>query len=338
MRLSLFPFLPGELVSALERAGIKTDSELMFAASTVDIWRKLPPGTVTLDDLNDYRDQVVTKISATGIRGDVLFDLELGTCEAQVDLTSGLKDLDALLGDGGFGGSRVFEVSGEKASGKTALAMHVVLRHLVRNPSSAALWMDTTGDFLPYQASQLIDLHAGQAQSTAMHRLQISLVFDIESAHDIIDALSSSLSTASPGARIRILVIDSITPLLGPALSFVSSQGHAVMVTFMGQLRALARAYGLAAQVINNATSTAPAARNQNSAFGGTAAKPALGPSFTFLTDATIWIARFIDRKHDTEDAADRGMLHIVEIFRSKSTRSRTWCALQIRDGLLLDA
>ncbi|KAF7975714.1 hypothetical protein HWV62_8673 [Athelia sp. TMB] len=192
MRLSLFPFIPVELVSALEQASIKTDSDLMFSTSTAEVWRKIAPGIVTLTELNHIKEQVIAMTSANGIRGDILLERELSRREEQPDFMSGIHDLDALLD--GFGGSRIFEVSGEKASGKTALAMHVVLRHLVNNASSAALWIDTTGDFSADRASQLVHLHAGQAQSTAMHRLQVSLVFDIEAAHDILDALSSALS------------------------------------------------------------------------------------------------------------------------------------------------
>jgi|SRR5882762_4070415 len=100
--------------------------------------------------------------------------------------------------------------------------------------------------------------------STALQRLQVSLVFDIEGAHDVLESFSSSLTVSllflclllfadqyhlqvesSSETRIRILVIDPITPLLGPMLSAVSSQGHAIMTTFMRQLRALAQAFEL---------------------------------------------------------------------------------------------
>jgi RAD51-like protein 3 len=117
MRLSLFPFLPENIVSSLEQIGIRTDSDLLFSASTADILRRLPPGTATLQDLTHYTAQIVDKCSALGVRGDVLLALELEKQEQALDLGSGVTDLDILLN--GFGGSRVFEISGEKASGKT---------------------------------------------------------------------------------------------------------------------------------------------------------------------------------------------------------------------------
>lgn len=43
----------------------------------------------------------------------------------------------------------------------------------------------------------------------------------------------------------RYIVIDSITPLLGPQLSAESAEGHAAMVNFMRYLRNIARNYGV---------------------------------------------------------------------------------------------
>ena len=125
MRLLLFPFIPAELVSALEQASIKTDSDLMFATSTADILRKIAPGIVTLAELNHIKEQVIAMTSANGVRGDILLELELSRREEQPDFMSGIHDLDALLD--GFGDSRIFEVSGEKASGKTVSLASFIL-------------------------------------------------------------------------------------------------------------------------------------------------------------------------------------------------------------------
>ena len=68
-------------------------------------------------------------------------------------------------------------------------------------------------------------------------------------------------------------------------------------------------------QVINNATSVAPAPHNPHSAFSTTVAKPALGPSFAFLTDATIWLSQYGEKARTNEDRTT----YIAEIFRSKT-------------------
>jgi len=68
-------------------------------------------------------------------------------------------------------------------------------------------------------------------------------------------------------------------------------------------------------QVINSATSSAPVPYNQHSAFSTTVAKPALGPSFAFLTDVTVWLS------HHYNDGED-GTNYIAEVFKSNNTVS----------------
>jgi RAD51-like protein 3 len=132
-----------------------------------------------------------------------------------------------------------------------------------------------------------------------------------------------------PGHRVRLVVIDSVTSLLAPSLSAVSSHGHAIMTTFMQHLRSMARSYHLAflvsvytshvalsnpSEVVNNTSASPP--RNPLSAFSLTVRKPALGPSFTFLTDCTIWLARH----EDTTNTEAGSSIHVAEIFKSRST------------------
>lgn len=67
-----------------------------------------------------------------------------------------------------------------------------------------------------------------QAAHTVLERLQVSLAFDIEAVHDVLENLRQSLSSRDSDGDVpatRCVVIDSITPLLGPMLSATSSQG-----------------------------------------------------------------------------------------------------------------
>lgn len=134
-----------------------------------------------------------------------------------------------------------------------------------------------------------------------------------------------------PNPGVRLVIIDSVTPLLAPLLSAVSSHGHAIMTTFMQHLRSMARSYYLAflvsaytfhvassnsLEIINDTSSAHP--HNPLSAFSSTTRKPALGPSFTFLTDCTIWVAK----QEGTTDAEAGSSIHVAEIFKSRSTVS----------------
>ena len=142
---------------------------------------------------------------------------------------------------------------------------------------------------------------------------------------------SGCQANASPNPRARLVIIDSVTSLLAPSLSAVSSHGHAMMTTFMQHLRRMARSYYLtflvsvytshmalsdSLQIINNTSASPP--HNPLSAFSSTTRKPALGPSFTFLTDCTIWLAR-----HEDATNSEAGTTtHVAEIFKSRSTVS----------------
>lgn len=137
MRLhSLIPTISSHLVSALEDCGIKTDTDLLFFdGSNIDILAKLPPGIVSLREFEEYTSLVAEHASAPATRGDQeLETVLLRQDENAADVSCGVQELDALVG--GFGGGRVFEISGEKGSGKT-------VRH--RDMHCGAIYVYTPG-------------------------------------------------------------------------------------------------------------------------------------------------------------------------------------------------
>ena len=119
MRLSLCPFMPETLVASLQEIGIRTDSELIFSKTPVEILQRLPPGTVSMQDLQNYIALIAAEVSAIGVRGDELLIIEDAKREHRkaLDLGTGVHRLDALLGD--LNNYTLLEVSGEKGSGKT---------------------------------------------------------------------------------------------------------------------------------------------------------------------------------------------------------------------------
>ncbi|KAG2035877.1 P-loop containing nucleoside triphosphate hydrolase protein [Suillus americanus] len=330
MRLeSVVPSIPAELVAALDNScGIRTDTDLLFFGSSLDIIKKLPLGTVTLSDLEKFTELVAKKASVPGHRGD---EILVGTgriSEKHTQASCGVKELDDLVGS--FGDSRVFEISGAKGSGKTALALQIVIQGLLADADSCVLWIDTSGDFSAEMTAQLVRYFDITVSNKVLERLQVSLGFNIEAVHDVLEALRISLlSSRTVGPRVRWIVLDSITPLMLPSLSAVSSQGHAMMTTFMRQLRELARTFGITVMVINGTSAAAPF--NQSSAFASTIRKPALGPSFTFMTDCTLWLSK----TKDMPDPEGSFSVHVAEVFRSRATRSKTWCTFQIRHDVL---
>ncbi|EIN09827.1 P-loop containing nucleoside triphosphate hydrolase protein [Punctularia strigosozonata HHB-11173 SS5] len=326
MRLqALQPPIPSELVDALDACEIRTDHDLLFGASTADIIRRSPPGTISYQALQALRASIQKSASAAGARGsDLLIADQARRATCTFPFTFGVEVLDELLRS--LETACVVELSGDKGTGKSLVALHLILQLLCRNPQASALWVDTTGDFAAEEVSDIIAGFDSEAKATAAQRLQVTLAFDVEAAHDVLDTLQQLISSERmPGEHIRIVVIDSITPLLGPGLSAVSSQGHAVMITFMRQLRSLARSLSASILIVNSASSARanyviPASIPNNK-------KPALGPSFTFTTDTSVWLT-----KRDGADGQDAG-LFTIEILRSRTSRSRIWSAFRVVQG-----
>jgi RAD51-like protein 3 len=179
-----------------------------------------------------------------------------------------------------------------------------------------------------------LEFYQAEGSTTALKRLQVALAFDVEAAQDIIENLRMVLNSDPRAPRIRFVVIDTITPLLSPLLNAISAQGHAIMASFMQQLRSLAQTFSLVVFVINDNTFCNPS--NPDSAFLTTNRKPALGPSFPFLSDSTLWLSKYSDNIANVS-GTDKFTTHIAEVFRSKSERSRTWCTFKIQNGIMLD-
>ncbi|KAI0366187.1 P-loop containing nucleoside triphosphate hydrolase protein [Pilatotrama ljubarskyi] len=336
MRLQNFsPPLKLETVQALQEVGVKTDTDLLLTKDPTDIFTRLPAELgISLLDFRSTISKVAELASATPIHGEKLLEQENKRREDIFadDMLLGVPEVDALLG--GFSPPRVVEVSGDQGSGKTTLAMQLALRHLSRAEDSSVLWIDSSGEFSPERVTHMLEQLGNEFSPTVLERLQVSLAFDIEAVHEVLETLRRTVSantgySESP-IRIRLVVIDSITPLLGPMLSATSSQGHAIMTTFMRQLRAFAESFSLTVIVINTSTRILP--RNFEAVFE-TARKPALGPSFTFMADATLWLSR----RPEAESAGDEeATIHVAEVLRSRITRSQTWARFKIRRGLMV--
>ncbi|KAL0956865.1 hypothetical protein HGRIS_002973 [Hohenbuehelia grisea] len=321
--------IPPELVRSLDLIGCKTATDILFS-TPADLYRRLPPGTLTYSDFQRHIRHITAASSASGTSGNDLLRAEESNSTIQSPISTGNGVLDALLD--GFRGAHTLEVSGDKGSGKTGFALLVVLRHLSNFPESFALWIDATGDFSAERATQLLDSCAGsQAEcETVLDRLQVSLAFDLDSAYEALDSARVALESST---AIQYIVIDTITNLLSPLLSATSSQGHATMTHFMRQLRELAHEFGITILVLNNATRSTP--NNPHTVFESEK-KPALGPSFPFLTDATLWLWCPPGSHFSEDDESSEETVHVAEILRSKTTQSKVWCTFRSKNGMIL--
>ncbi len=68
-------------------------------------------------------------------------------------------------------------------------------------------------------------------------------------------------------------------------------------------------------QVVNGSSASPP--HNPDSAFAATVRKPALGPSFAYMSDTTLWLAEFKGPKGEDRNTEP---VYVAEILRSRST------------------
>jgi RAD51-like protein 3 len=115
-----------------------------------------------------------------------------------------------------------------------------------------------------------------------------------------------------------------------------ASKGHAMMISFMRQLKFLAETHSLTIlvlvvycvlcssfltctdQILNSTSSALP--HTHQSWRSSAARKPALGSSFTYMTDATLWLSKSSASYTTEQDDTLEAPIHTAEILRSKFT------------------
>lgn len=121
MRLrSLIPSLPAELLTLLEQCGIRTDSDLLYSGSPIDVLALLPASSATLSELERLIGTVLDKVAAPGVSAAEI----LGKQADHANVRTGIPEVDELIN--GLGGPCVLEVSGAKRSGKTVSGLDIV--------------------------------------------------------------------------------------------------------------------------------------------------------------------------------------------------------------------
>jgi RAD51-like protein 3 len=119
MRLSnLIPSIPADLVTCLDMIDIRTEADFLFSAPTFNIFKRLPRGAISLQELIDYRDIVAELCAAPAVSGYDLLSLEDKSQRNAMEFTSENQELDNFLV--GLSGGRVIEISGDRGTGKSA--------------------------------------------------------------------------------------------------------------------------------------------------------------------------------------------------------------------------
>lgn len=153
--------------------------------------------------------------------------------------------------------------------------------------------------------------------------------------------------------QVGVLIIDSITPIISAVMSRSQTQGHTLMTNFMQSLHLLTNRHHLCTLLINAAVgttlSTNPHPRQAPidpvSIFVSTLGRPALGRTFTFLIDTSIFLSLVPKTTNDADIEFGEGR-NLVETSRKavvfeilkdrRGAREGRWTAFEIPDGIKL--
>ena len=153
-------------------------------------------------------------------------------------------------------------------------------------------------------------------------------------------------------SQVSIIVIDTITNVVSSLMSTSQTQGQALLESFMRSLHHLTSRHHICTILTNAAvgltSSNNPVYRRRPedsvSVFSSTMGKPALGKTFTYLIDTSVFLSVVPKTVNDAAIAfGDRGdgvsfrKAFILEVLKDRcGTRGGRWAAFEILDEVKL--
>lgn len=118
MRLSSLSHevLPQTLVDALRTLGIHSDADLLLSATTLEIWRRLPPDLISFSEFERCVKAVLLRCAVPGFVATEV-DKRPASDKLKPEASTGVEDLDNLLGT--TLRDSVVEISGRQGSAAT---------------------------------------------------------------------------------------------------------------------------------------------------------------------------------------------------------------------------
>lgn len=172
-------------------------------------------------------------------------------------ISTGCQSFDVLL-QGGLREGHVTELVGPSSSGKTQVCFQVASNVAMKRGN--VVFFDSGNSFSPTRIKQMVTQISGSEENKvngvaqlqqAMRNIECHAVFDIYTLLDHLHQLKSNLKSET-GYEIGLIIIDSISSLIGPVLGGSNAQGHALMVSVGYLLKELAHQHNIAVLVTNH--------------------------------------------------------------------------------------
>ncbi|KAI9599267.1 P-loop containing nucleoside triphosphate hydrolase protein [Syncephalis fuscata] len=210
-------------------------------------------------------------------------------------ITTGIHQLDSLLGGGGIPCGQLVEICGEPGIGKTQLgtirmqlAVNVQLPRALSGVAGEAVYIDTEGSFRPERVHKLAEYAARRANEQlkfdamrvpdVLHRIHY---FRVHTHLELIALIHTLEEFVRSRTKIRLIVIDSIAFPFRQSFENMS-QRIRLLTNIARSLLSMARQYQLGVLMINQMTT------QLNHAQGTSTLVPALGDSWGHMPNIRL--------------------------------------------------
>lgn len=149
--------------------------------------------------------------------------------------------------------------------------------------------------------------------------------------------------------KVGMIIVDSIANVVGSIMSKSQVQGQALLTSFVRSLHHLTSRNHICTVLTNSVVGVNPtdnpeyrrAPQEHVSVFASTMGKPALGKTFTYLVDTSIFLSTVPKTSNDATIAMNGGSCYhkalILEVLKDRcGTREGRWAALDIVAGIKL--
>lgn len=148
--------------------------------------------------------------------------------------------------------------------------------------------------------------------------------------------------------QVGVIVVDSIANVVGSLMAKSQTQGQALLASFMRSLHFLTSRHHICTVLTNTVVGITPSSNQEYkrrlednvSVFSSTPGKPALGKTFTYLIDTSIFLSTIPKTANDAAiaygnrgDASSFRKIFVLEVLKDRcGSREGRWAAFEISD------
>ncbi|KAF0535222.1 P-loop containing nucleoside triphosphate hydrolase protein [Gigaspora margarita] len=297
----------------------RVPEELKVLFGEVNVGKYCKRHSVTPEEFQTIRCQVIERNKVLPKNGlDMLNELKARDSRR---LSIGYANIDELLG-GGLQPGDITEISGESTTGKTRLCYSALLSITCLNKENTALFIDTkNGSCANYIRTLFLESDQfADARERGMDVDSISDRIHIQKGCVYEDDLLNVIEDLNLQFQQKLIVIDSISSVFSPLLGYnIDHYPYSRITIFIRTLRNLAKKYNITILITNSVQYARP--YDHKSVFSINK-KPALGQTWTYLTDTTLFLSLGDDSDQrvyiNRQGCEILGVPRICEVLRSR--------------------